>query len=143
MNANNVISIISKAVSTAFPEATVYKETIKQDFSTPAFYVAEINHTHTPLIGRASRQRYSMSVKYYHDETNMDEVKKELHGVAAQLPDVLEIMSYNNNTIKSYNMESRIEDDILHFMFDVKVKMIKPKDTYKFGPLEVDVNVKE
>lgn len=143
MNANDIISIISNAVSTAFSAANVYKENTKQGFDSPAFYIAEINHTHTPLIGRASRKRYSMSVKYYPDENNIDEVKKELHGVAAQLPDVLEIMSYNNNTIKSYNMESRIEDDILHFMFDVKVKMIKPKDTYKFGPLEVDVNVKE
>ena len=40
-------------------------------------------------------------------------------------------------------MESRIEDDILHFMFDVRIKTLKSKDINKFGPLEVDVNVKD
>lgn len=143
MNANDVISIISKAISTAFPAVKVYKENIKQGFDNPAFYIAEINHSHTPLLGRASRKRYSMSVKYYPDENNIDEVKQELHGVAAQLPDILEIMNYSGKTIKAYNMESRIEDDILHFMFDVRIKMLKPKDTNKFGPLEVDVSAKE
>ena len=142
MNANDIISIISSTVSAAFLGIDVYKENIKQDFSTPAFYVAEINYTHIPLIGRASRKRFSVSVKYFPDKNNKDEVLHELHGVAAQLADILEIMSYNNNTIKAQNMESRIEDDVLHFMFDVKIKALKEKNTNKFGPLEVDVNVK-
>ncbi|MPM69577.1 hypothetical protein SDC9_116525 [bioreactor metagenome] len=146
MNGNDVISIITSSIASAFLEAEgykVYKENIKQDFDTPAFYVAEINHTHTPLIGRASRKRFSMSVKYYPDESNTDEVKQELHGVAAQLLEIFKIMSYKNNTIKGYNMESRIQNDVLHFMFDVKIKTLKAKETNKFGPLEVEVNVKD
>lgn len=143
MNANDVISIISNTISKSFTGIDIYKENVKQDFSTPAFYIAEINYTHNPLIGRASRSRFSMSIKYFPDENNTDEEKQELHGVAAQLPDILKVMSYDNRTIKAYNMESRIEDDILHFMFDVKVKILKSKDTNKFGPLEVDVNVKD
>lgn len=143
MNANDVISIISNSISETFPEADIYKENVKQDFSTPSFYISEINHTHTPLIGRASRKRFSISVKYFPDENNKDEPKQELHEVAAQLTELLEIMSYDNKTIKAYNMESRIEDDILHFMFDVRIKTLKSKDINKFGPLEVDVNVKD
>lgn len=143
MNANDVISIISKTVSNAFADAEIYKENIKQDFNTPSFYIAEINHTHSSLIGRASRKRFSMSVKYFPDERNTDEIQKELHGVAALIPDIIELMSYENKTIKAYNIESRNEDDVLHFMFDVKVKILKSKDTNKFGPLEVDVNVKD
>lgn len=143
MNSNDVISIISSTISTKFPEATVYKENVKQDFNTPAFYIAEINHSHSPLLGRASRKRFSMSVKYFPDEDNTDDIRQELHGVASQLTDILEIMTYDNKTIKGHNMESRIDDDILHFQFDVKIKILKEKNANKFGHLEVDVNVKE
>ena len=142
MNGNEVISIITSSISAAFPEVDVYKESVNQDFDTPSFYVSEINHTHTSLIGRASKKRFSMSIKYFPDEKNKNNVRQELHGVADQLTSILKIMSYDNKTIKGYNMESRIEDDILHFSLDVKVKVLELKDTSKFGPLEVDVNVK-
>lgn len=143
MNANDIISITSNAISTNFPDAEIYKESIKQDFDTPSFYIAEINHNYNLLLGRASRKRFSMSIKYFPDENNTDDIKQELHEIAAQLTDILEIMSFDNKTIKAYNMESRIDDDILHFMFDVKVKTLKAKNVNKFGPLEVDVNVKD
>lgn len=146
MNSNDVISIISNAISTAFSDPDVdvyvYKENIKQDFDTPAFYISEINDTHQKIIGNKYKKKFSMSIKYYPDEKNTDTVKQELHSISDALTNVLEIMSYENKIIKGYNMESRIEDDVLHFLFDVDNRIIKKTTNAKFGPLEVDVNVR-
>lgn len=142
MNTNDIISIISKSITTAFPGIETSKESIKQDFNTPAFYIAQINDTHKKIVGNKYRKKFSMSIKYYPDEKNTDNVKQELHSISDTLTNVLEIMSYENKTIKGYNMESRIEDDVLHFLFDVDNRIIKKTANTKFGPLEVDVNVR-
>jgi len=144
MNGNDIISIITNSISAAFPKVKdIYKDNILQDFSTPSFFVSIINSSHKPLIGLASSKRYNVTIKYFPDSHNKGNTIQELNKVADIVLDTIGIMSYRNKTIKAYNVEWKVIDDVLHFMFDIKVKILKDKQVTKFGPLEVNVSVKE
>ncbi|HBB28272.1 MAG TPA: hypothetical protein DC000_03310 [Clostridiales bacterium] len=140
MNANDIISAITYTLGINFPSVTPYKENVKQGFKAPAFYIEEINSTSHKQLGRKYKRRYSFSIKYYTDQ--IEDINQELHNVSDKLCEILELMKFDKTVIKGTGMESKIDDNVLHFQIDVKVNLLKENTNSKLGALEVDVNAK-
>jgi len=107
----------------------------------PCFFIYEIDKNHKKLVGNKYNQDHSFTIRYF---TDTDDLYEELRLTGEKLFEVLELVNFGGTVLKCIDMNYKIDDGVLHFFFDVntKVKKMLPANN-KFGPLEVDVNVKQ
>lgn len=139
MTTNDVISIISYTISKDFSNHEIYKEEVPQNMETPSFFISLVNSEHDKLLNNRYKKEFNIVIRYFTDKT--DNTYQDMYSVADKLTEIVELMEYDNKVIKGKNIDYKIQNNLLHFYFDVESRFIKRSKTNKFGPLEVDVNV--
>lgn len=112
---NDVRRAVMSALAARFPDTRVYGEKSAQGFVTPAFFVFMFPVYHTQELGRRYLRRHSFDVHYF---PTGDYENDEMHDVAEQLYDVLEIINANGKPIRGTAMRHEIVDGVLHFFVD-------------------------
>lgn len=119
---NDIITAISTAIFTQFPEANIYTEPVEQGLVEPAFYIHCINVDQSDLIAGRFRQSMPFEVVYF-----------PLNGVAdinSTLPALLVALKLitleNGQKLSGYNIKGQVIDDLLHVFvdYDMVVKVV-------------------
>lgn len=140
MNVNDVINIIAYTLDKEYPNIEIRKENILQDVVPPCFFIEEINTVYGTAIGDKNIKKFNLVIKYF--PVKSESVLFELHEIADKLSYILNVMNFEGKTIRANNLESKIEEGVLEFMLEIKVKEINKREVGKFKNLEVDVNAK-
>lgn len=112
---NDVRRAVMSELAARFPDTRVYGEKSAQGFVAPAFFVFMFPVYHTQELGRRYLRRHSFDVHYF---PAGDYENDEMHDVAEQLYDVLEIINANGKPIRGTAMRHEIVDGVLHFFVD-------------------------
>lgn len=120
----------------------IYTEQILQGMIKPCFFIYEYDKSHTKQLGNMYKENHSFSINYILDESNTH--NERLRDIAEQLFEILELVKHEEITFNSINMNYKIDDNILIFLFDINTKVIKKQERVtKQQKLEVKTNVKE
>lgn len=111
------------ALGKAFPGTVIYAEEIKQGFVAPCFFVKDLPFAHSRVMGKRYARAHGFDVHYFPASTS--ETKAEALGVAERLTEVLEYMPMGDGIVRATGMHSELVDDVLHFIFEVTVQLIK------------------
>lgn len=114
-------SIIS-ALDQHFPEVKIYGEEIKQGFKEPCFFVKLFPVSQDQLLGRRYQRSHSFDIHYF------AESNEELHDMAEQLYDKMELISLGGSFIRSTGMRHEIVDGVLHFFVDYNFHLQRSVD---------------
>lgn len=134
-------SMISAAIGNAFPEAIIHKEQVSQ-IERPAFYIGEIKVSQDKSIGNRYYRYHSMVVRYFPIEDNLTDYE-DLSTIADKLYACLEYLDYEGHKGRSYNMNYRIEDNVLQFFLTVKLALKRPVNNVKMEHIETEQKLKE
>lgn len=134
-------SMIYQAIREAFPDAVIYKEQVSQ-IERPAFYIGEIKVSQDKSIGNRYYRYHSMVVRYFPIEDNLTDYE-DLSTIADKLYACLEYLDYEGWRGRSYNMNYRIEDNVLQFFLTVRLALKRPEHNPKMERIETEEKLKE
>ncbi len=124
---NNIILGIAQKIRAVFTESEyrLYTEKVEQGFSEPCFFVSVINQMQRQRLGNRYRETYSFDIIYFPSEDG--EVNKECLAVAEELYELLEYITAENDQLRGINLNSRVDDNVLHFLVDYNVSIVCTK----------------
>jgi hypothetical protein len=130
--------LIAKLVQ-FFPESKVTGEEIKQGLGQGWFFVKLLTAGQVGEIGRRSRRKHSMDVRYF------GKSNEEMHDVAEVLYVGLKTITLpSGGTARGTGMRHEIVDEVLHFFVDFNIHIRQAKDPEtKMGSLSTGVKVKD
>lgn len=134
-------SMISHAISQAYPDAAIYKEQASQ-ITRPAFYIGEIEANEDRRIGNHYRRIHNMVVRYFPVEDNLTDYE-DLSAIADKLYAHLEYLNYDIWRGRGYNRRHRIEDNVLQFFVTIQVALKRQINNPKMGHIETNEILKE
>ncbi|EHQ88284.1 phage tail terminator family protein [Desulfosporosinus youngiae] len=106
---NLVRDSVMSALDQHFPEIKVHGEEIRQGFKKPCFFVKLFPASQDQLLGRRYQRSHSFDIHYF-DGSNED-----LHDMAEQLYDKMELISADGGPIRGTGMRHEVVDGVLHF----------------------------
>lgn len=126
MEINEVIDAVIIALEKIFGDGyKYYPENVGQNMEVPCFYIQYLNSEENYLVGN----RYS-SLSHFvihgHAEDGLNQ-KEKLNEISMQLYELEYIKLKNQNLIRIENRNSKIEDNVVIFYFNVNVHLIKKK----------------
>ena len=92
---------------------------VKQGFETPCFFVKEYNDNRQHLRGNRYHQRYSFRILAF--AQNDDII--QLYNMKDKLYQVEYIQLENKDLLRCINKQTRIDDKVLQFMFDINMHL--------------------
>lgn len=124
---NNIILGIAQKIRTVFTESEyrLYTEKVEQGFSEPCFFVSLINQMQSQRLGNRYKEVYSFDIIYFPSEDG--EVNKECLSVAEELYELLEYITAENDQLRGTHLNSRVDDNVLHFLVDYNVSIVRTK----------------
>lgn len=124
---NNIVLGIAQKIRTVFTESEyrLYTEKVEQGFSEPCFFVSLINQIQRQRLGHRYRETYSFDIIYFPSEDA--EVNKECLAVAEELYELLEFITAGDDQLRGININSRVDDNVLHFLVDYNVSIVRTK----------------
>ena len=134
-------SMISNAIGEAFPDATIYKEQASQ-IERPAFYIGEIKISQAKAMGNRYYREHQIVVRYFPLEDGLTDYEA-LSAVADKLYACLEYLEYDGWRGRGYNMNHRIEDNMLQFYLTVQLALKRPTNDPKMEHIQTDTKLKE
>lgn len=141
---NDIILGIAEKIRTLYPESgyKLYTESIEQGFKEPCFFVQLITQTQTKRLGNRYVETYSFDVQYFPNENG--EGNKECLIVSEELYELLEYITVNEDHLRGTNLNSRVQDRVLHFFVDYTVPIVRTKVAdEKMGEVTVYGETKE
>lgn len=123
-----MIKHIAYSLAKAFPEINVYRENIKKP-ELPFFDIRRIKSEIYKKIGNCYELYEKYEIKYFHSKDIGETSRELLSGVALKMSEVLEIMEFNSEKLRGYDMNYRIEDGVLQFFLNAK-KRLKKDEAY-------------
>lgn len=111
---NDILTAISTAIFTQFPEANMYVEPVEQNLVEPAFYIHCINVDQSNLIAGRFRQSMPFEVVYFplNGTTEINDTLPEL------LVTLRLITLKNGQKLSGNNIKGQVIDDLLHVFVD-------------------------
>lgn len=133
---NDVRRAVMSALAARFPDTRVYGERNEQGFVAPAFFVFMFPVFHTKELDRRYLRTHSFDIHYF---PAGEYVNDEMHDVAEQLYDTLEIINVKGKPSRGTAMRHEIVDGVLHFFVDYTFHVVRPKpDDPKMRELDVE-----
>jgi hypothetical protein len=135
---SEIIKGVSMKLSATFGDGyEIYQNDVKQGLTEPCFFIAVLNPTLQPLIGRRYLERNPLDVQYYPAQS---EKNTEMFSVAATLLDCLEFITLpNGDQLHGTSMNYEVVDNVLHFFVNFNLILKKPTDDPTMETLDVDV----
>lgn len=99
---------------------TVYQDDVPQNFSKPSFLISIYDFGSSKSLNRKVKSDISIDIMYFPENEQTDGAKEECWAIAQGMNRIFSIQDFK---IKNRNM--KIEDGVLHYMFDVQYKEYK------------------
>ncbi|EHQ92143.1 phage tail terminator family protein [Desulfosporosinus youngiae] len=112
---NSIISVLDQH----FPGTKTYGEEIKQGFKKPCFFVKLFPVSQDQLLGRRYQRSHSFDIHYFAGSN------EELHDMAEQLYDKMELISLDDGLIRGTGMRHEVVDGVLHFFVNYNFHVSK------------------
>jgi len=87
--------------------------------------VSSINQRQRQRLGNRYRETFSFDVIYFPTEDGG--INGECNTVSAELYKLLEYITVGDDLIRGINLNSRVQDKVLHFFVDYEVFIIREK----------------
>lgn len=132
----NIESIISFNIKEHFPDCSVYKD--RAEITTrPYFFIQQIQNKIEKKLGNLYQTEHFIQIIYLPESDQMTDYMK-LNHVGTALYDIMEIMTYKEDTVKAKNMKYRIEDNTLQFFADITTHKQRVHEKTKMQILEIE-----
>lgn len=130
----DLIKEIAKELKKLFPGTHIYRESIKQSFKTPSFYVYEVNATSSYELADYQKRTRNYCVMFFPDSTKDLKLKQQCADVEAVLLDEFDFL--NDVKLKIKDREFKMIDDDLQLLFKLEYRVAKEKDNRYVKTLE-------
>lgn len=128
------ISVGLKAVK----DCTIYREDVPQNFRKPSFMVTIYEQNPSRGINRRLKNEVNLDVLYFPENKGKAELQEECWAVGQALTRELAVPGF-----KMKNRNLKIEDDVLHFLFDVEYREFQEDSTPAMQTMSQNTNMKE
>lgn len=122
----------------AVKSCTVYLEDVPQNFKTPSFMVTIYDQNPSRGINGRLKNEVSLDVLYFPENKGRAELQEECWSVGQALTREFAAPGFK---IKNRNL--KIEDNVLHFMFDVDYREYNDIPGVKMRTQTIDERIKE
>lgn len=119
-------------------DCTVYREEVPQNFKKPSFLVTIYEQNPSRGINGRLKNEVNMDILYFPENKGKAELQEECWSVGQALSREFAVPGF-----KIRNRNLKIEDYVLHFMFDVNYREYKDIPGVKMRTQTLDVQVKE
>ena len=119
-------------------DCTVYREEVPQNFKKPSFLVMIYEQNPSRGINGRLKNEVNMDILYFPENKGKAELQEECWSVGQALAREFAVPGFK---IKNRNL--KIEDYVLHFMFDVDYREYKDSPGVKMRTQTIDTNLKE
>ena len=135
---NEIIKGISMALNTAFGDNyEIFQNDIEQGLEEPGFFIQVLKPDLSPLEGQRSKKHNPFDVMYFPTAPGNN---AEMFTVAETLMDCLRFITLpNGDLLHGTNMNYEIVDNVLHFMVNFNLTLIRPEDETYMETLETDI----
>ena len=117
---------------------TVYREDVPQNFKKPSFMVTVYDQNSSRGINGRMKNSVSLDILYFPENAGASELQEECWVIGQALTRKFEMPGFK---IKNRNM--KIEDHVLHFLFDVNYREIKEEEAELMQSMLQETNTKE
>lgn len=115
----NIMQAIAAHIKTGYPDINVYPGANQQRTKVPCFFIMLVNPNMTPETGVFYMRDIALDIVYL-QERNALNSNLALINVLEWLDANMSQIPFNDSVIWTYNRESSIEDEDLHYKFHVK-----------------------
>lgn len=115
----NIMQAIAAHIKTGYPDINVYPGANQQRTKVPCFFIMLVNPNMTPETGVFYMRDIALDIVYLQERNALNSnlalinVLEWLDANTSQIP-------FNDSVIWTYDRESSIEDEDLHYKFHVK-----------------------
>ena len=137
---NKIVDGIVQAISSVYGDGyEIYTERVEQGLTEPCFLIECINLSSEQFMGRRYKQTTPFCIHYFPKGPDKSE---ENNAVFMVLTDCLEYISVDGQLVRGTGMHAEWDGDVMHFMVDYDMFLIRPDDAEKMGDysLEMEVN---
>jgi hypothetical protein len=118
---NDIRQAVRAVLAECFPDIPVL-DGLPEAASPPYFVVQLLESGHTQELGRRYLRQYPFSIRYVDPDAGDD----ERYDVADKLSDALQWIEADGRPVRGTGMKFRIEDQVLHFAVEYRVRVWKP-----------------
>lgn len=122
----------------AVKSCKVYREDVPQNFTVPCFMVTLYDQNPSRGINGRLKNTVSLDALYFPENKGQAELQEECWGVGQDLTREFAASGFK---IKSRNL--KIEDNVLHFQFDVDYREFREDSTPQMQSMIQNTDVKE
>lgn len=115
----NIMQAIAAHIKTGYPDINVYPGANQQRTKVPCFFIMLVNSNMTPETGVFYMRDIALDIVYL-QERNVLNSNLALINVLEWLDANMSQIPFNDSVIWTYDRESSIEDEDLHYKFHVK-----------------------
>ena len=115
----NIMQAIAAHIKTGYPDIDVYPGANQQRTKVPCFFIMLVNPNMTPETGVFYMRDIALDIVYL-QERNVLNSNLALINVLEWLDANMSQIPFNDSVIWTYDRESGIEDEDLHYKFHVK-----------------------
>lgn len=115
----NIMQAIAVHIKTGYPDINVYPGANQQRTKVPCFFIMLVNPNMTPETGVFYMRDIALDIVYL-QERNALNSNLALINVLEWLDANMSQIPFNDSVIWTYDRESSIEDEDLHYKFHVK-----------------------
>ena len=135
---NEIIKGISMALNAAFGDGyEIYQNDVEQGLKEPCFLIAVLQPEITPMLGRRFIKRNPFDIQYFPTNPRNN---AEMFTVAEKLMECLTQISLpNGDLLHGTGMNYEVVDDVLHFMVNFNLTLIRPYEEPYMETLDTDV----
>lgn len=143
INTQGIIDGIVKALKAEFGDSyTYYVNDIPQGFNEPSFYIKLLDSKFNLVCGNRYLRKNLCLIRYF-PQSELSP-KQEINAVLDRLFPVLEYIYMDEDLIRGTNMESTVEDNILHLSINYDFFVFRPiKREILMQKLIQDQNLKQ
>ena len=137
----DTINELYKAVADglrAVKDCKVYREDVPQRFTVPCFMVTLYDQNPSRGINGRLKNSVSLDILYFPENKGKTELQEECWSVGQELT-----REFVATGFKIQNRNLKIEDQVLHFMFDVGYREYREDSTPQMQDLIRNTDVKE
>lgn len=123
---NEIMDAVTRKLFALFGGGyAIYTGSVEQELEEPCFFVAFLEPSNKPLLGRRYRRIYDMSIQYFPQEKRQP--ARELNEVADRLLDGMEYVRLADGSMRrGTGMKSHTSDGVLTFFVTYDMFGTKP-----------------
>lgn len=128
---DSIINAIAHGIRNEFHKNKymVYTENVEQGLIKPCFFIHQLYRKQKHLFDRRYIEKFCFDVTFFPKNRNS---KFECAKAENSLYSLLEFIDVDGDLIKGSNINSKIDDNILHFFIEYNIFILKPKEKDKY-----------